>query len=171
MKKLLLLLIMLGFAVIACKEDDSVRPFVNITANLTNSPDYTAGVWQVPLPQGEVMEVPKAYKTSGNCDYMEGIDPEHSYFSVSDVVWDPLILACRGVASITLQSIKGDKLYLEGEYFIYPTYYNEAFFHFNGGTGKFDGSEGWMKSTGQCNIASGHNFLDAAGKICAPKPN
>lgn len=170
MKKLLYLLLVLGFAATSCEKDDEVRPFVTINANWENAPDYTAGVWQVPYPNG-VFEVPKAYKVFGSCDYMESVDPEKSFFNTSDVVWDPLINGFRGVATMTLSAPDGDKLYLDGEYLFFQTHYNEAYFNFTGGTGIFDSSEGWMKSTGQGDPITGHVFLDAAGKINAPKPN
>ena len=157
---------------ISCQKDDEVRPFVNISGVWENAPDYTAGVWQVPYPDGNI-DVPKSYKVYGSCDYMEdGIDPEHSFFNTSDVVWDPLVFAFRGKATMTLSTPHGDKLYMDGEFLFYhTTYYNEAYFNFGGGTGKFDGSEGWMKSSGQHDPATGHIFYDAAGKISEPKSN
>lgn len=168
MKKLLYLFIVLGFFASACQKDETVRPFVNIAAQFENVPDYTAGVWQIPYSEGN-FEVPKAYKVYGSCDYMDGIDPEHSVLTTSDIVWDPELHRFFGVAKVTLSAISGDKLYMEGEYFIYLTYYNESFFHFTGGTGIFDESEGWMKSTGQGNDINGNIILTAAGKIYEPK--
>lgn len=168
MKKLLYLLLVLGFAATACEKDDEVRPFVSINANWDNAPDYTAGVWLVPYPEG-VFEVPKTYKVYGSCDYMDSIDPEHSFFNTSDVVWDPLITAFRGVATVTLSAPTGDKLNMEGEYLAFLTHYNETYFNFTGGTGIFESSEGWIKSTGEGDPITGHIILDAAGKISEPK--
>jgi hypothetical protein len=171
MKKLLYLMILMsGFALISCEKDDEVRPFVAFNANMENAPDYTAGVWQVPYPNGE-FEVPKTYTVSGSCDYMESIVPEQSFFNTSNLVWDSLINGFRGNASITLSAPTGDKLYMDGEFLIFLTYYNEAYFNFTGGTGIFDASEGWLKSTGQGDPVDGLIILDAAGKICEPKGN
>ena len=168
MKKLLYLMIMMfGFVWTSCQKDDEVRPFVSINANWENAPDYTAGVWQVPYPDG-TFEIPKSYKVYGSCDYMDSIDPEHSFFNTSEVVWDPLINGFRGIATVTLSAPTGDKLYMEGEYLAFLTQYNETYFNFTGGTGIFNASEGWIKSTGQGDPITGHVFLDAAGKICEP---
>lgn len=167
---LLFLMIMLGFGFLACEKDDEVRPFVDFAGTWESVPDYTAGVHTVAYPDGN-FEIPKEYKVSGSCDYMEGIDPEKSFFNTIDPEWDPLINGFRGGAVMTLSAPNGDKLYLDGEILIFQTHYNEAYFNFTGGEGKFNAAEGWVKATGQANPDNGHNYMEAAGKINEPKKN
>ena len=166
MKWTIFLMLAFGIFFSACKKDE-IQPLVPITGTFVNTPDPAGGFWEVTLPDGSVMPIPKKYKVSGQCTFVGTVDETKSFLETSDIVFNPLY-GFDGNLKITLYDADGDQLIHVGEYYSFQDLSNKSYLHYDGGTGKFEGAEGWLITTGQVDPVTGINTLTAAGEITKP---
>lgn len=167
MKFSFFLILAISISFIACNKDE-IKPLVPITGAFTNTPDPAGGFWDVALPDGSTTPIPKKYKVSGQCTFVGTVDETRSYLETSDIVFNPLY-GFAGNLKVVLFDANGDQLIHVGEYYGFQDLSNKSYLHYDGGTGKFEGAEGWLIATGQIDPATGVNVLAAAGEITEPK--
>lgn len=167
MKRSLLLMLVVAVSFVACEKEE-IQPLVSISGSFVNTPDPAAGFWEIPLPDGSVMPVPKRYKVSGQCTFVGTVDETKSYLEPSNIVFNPLY-GFDGDVKVVLFDADGDQLVHVGEYYSFQDFSNKSYLHYDGGTGKFEGAEGWFITTGQVDPVTGVNTLTGAGEITEPK--
>lgn len=168
MKKLIgSLAILLAFST-ACTEKEVITPYVAMGGSYLNTPDPSGGFWMVSLPDGSVMPSPKRYIVDGDDALFGEVDETRSTLEMSNLVFDPLFLGFRSDVVVKLVDLDGDQLIAIGEVISFQDLSNKSYFHFDGGTGKWEGAEGWMNATGQFDL-NGVNTLTALGEVTDPK--
>ncbi len=176
----------LAYAVSGCEREEA-RPVVAIAGDFINTPDATCGFVRVGLPAdlprapkeewpGKSINnsqpcalLPQAYAVNGSCTFFDRIDPARSTMRYTNLVFDPETNGIKGDVHITLSDAQGNQLYLAGNTVRFPDYTNKSFMHFEGGTGIFVNSEGWMTLIGKVNSTTHVNVLTAFGEVTAPK--
>ncbi len=151
----------------SCNKDD-IRPMVSITGSFTNTPDLMGGFNQVSMPDGSVMTFPKKYIADGTCNLMGDIVESQSFLESYNPSFNPRF-GFEGTVKITLTGEGGDKLYFEGDFFMFQDFSNKSFLRITGGTGKFEEAQGWFNATGQFNPENGVNTLTGVGEVTEPE--
>lgn len=168
MKKLIFLsIILMGFFFTAC-EKEVITPYVAISGTFTNTPNPELGFWNIELPDGTIFPSPKQYIVDGTSALFGDVDETKSVLDMSNVAFNPVFGGFTGDVNIKLVDKDGDELKVVGTVTSYADFSNYAYFHFDGGTGKWKGAEGWMNSVGQFdeNLV---NTLTAEGEVTEPK--
>jgi len=173
MKKALLYLVFAAMAgamallFTSCDKDD-IRPMVSITGEFTNTPNPAAGFNQVTMPDGSVMTFPKQYIVDGNCNVMGAIDESLSTLQSVNPSFDPRF-GFKGEINITLADADGDKLYFKGDFIMFQDFFIICYLRIDGGTGRYENSQGWFNATGQFNPENGVNTITGAGEVTEPE--
>lgn len=168
MKKLMFLsVILVAFFFTAC-EKEVITPYVAITGTFTNTPNPEAGFWNIDLPDGTVFPSPKQYIVDGTSALLGEVDETQSVLDMTNVAFNPIFGGFTSDVSIKLVDSDGDELKLVGTVTSYADFSNFAYFHFNGGTGKWKDAKGWMNSEGQFD-QNMVNHLTAEGEVTEPK--
>ncbi|MBK9017736.1 MAG: hypothetical protein IPM82_28870 [Saprospiraceae bacterium] len=169
MKKLIFLSVLLmAFFITSC-EKEVITPYVAISGNFTNTPDLSAGFWEVPIPDGSIFMSPKKYVVDGTSALFGELDESKSIMELPSPVFEPKIGGFTGGVTITLVDKDADKLIFEGEYFMFADFSNKTYLRIDGGTGKWKDAQGWFNSVGQVDPATGVNTLSGSGEVTDPK--
>lgn len=128
---------------------------VNITGGYTNTPDVSAGFYDVTLPNSTIFKVPKKYKVGGSDNLVGEIDESKSFLDVKTVVINPLTGAFDLTYVITIYDKSGNKVDYNGSGQSYANGTGLSWQHFTGGSGKYEGITGWSNTTITTNPATG----------------
>ncbi len=150
-------------------EKEVITPYVAISGNFTNTPDPSAGFWEVPIPDGSIFMSPKKYVVDGTSALFGEVDESQSIMELPIPAFEPKISGFTGSVTITLVDKDGDKLIFEGEYFMFADFSNKTYLRINGGTGKWEDAQGWFNSVGQVDLVTGVNTLNGNGEVTDPK--
>lgn len=151
----------------ACDKED-IRPWVEITGSFVNTPNPAGGFNQVAMPDGSAATFPKLYIVDGSCNLQGDIVEAQSTLESFNPAFDPRY-GFTGTVKITSTGANGDKLYFEGDFFMFQDFSNKSFLRIVGGTGKFEDAQGWFNTTGQFNPENGVNTLTGVGQVTEPK--
>lgn len=128
---------------------------VIITGEYTNTPDPTAGFYDVLLPNDIVFKVPKKYTVGGSDNLVGTIDETKSVLNVNSVVLNPLTGAFDLTYTIAIYDKSGNKADYKGNGQSYSNGTGLSWQHFTGGTGKFEEISGWSNTKITTNPATG----------------
>ncbi len=172
-------------------EQEQARPMVMINGDFINTPELDCGAWMFALPPDEIAQIPevytfkyksegknagshepcavipKEYAMSGTCTFFGKIDYHRSVIRYSGVEFDP-DLGFRGYINITLSDFQGNQLYLAGEFTHFNDLTSKSFLRFEGGTGMFVNSEGWMTAIGKIDAMTGVHSFTGFGEVTEP---
>jgi hypothetical protein len=169
MKKLIVLsVILMAYFFTAC-EKEVITPYVSISGNFTQTPDPASGFWEITIPDGTVVMFAKKWVLDGTSPLFGNVDESKSYMALNNPVFDMKFGGFFGELTLSMFDEDGDELKFEGDAYVFQDFSNNTYFHFTGGTGKWEKAEGWMNSTGQINPATGVNTVVANGEVTEPK--
>lgn len=168
MKKVIFLSVILMALFFSACEKEVITPYVAISGSFTNTPNPAAGFYEILLPDGTLFPSPKQYIVDGTSALFGNVDETKSVLDMSNVAFNPVFGGFTGDVNIKMVDEDGDELKLVGTVTSYADLSNFAYFHFNGGTGKWEDAKGWMNSEGQFdeNLV---NTLTAEGEVTEPK--
>ena len=169
MKKLIFLSVLLTALFVMSCEKEVIKPFVAFSGSFTNTPDPSAGFWEIAIPDGSTFMYPKKYVVDGTSALFGNVDEATSVLESSNIAFNLKYGGFSGDLKITLVDTDGDELVLKGEFLSFQDFSNNAYLHVDSGTGKWEKAEGWMNSAGQVNPDTGVNTLTGEGEITEPK--
>lgn len=169
MKKLIFFsLLTIAFVFASC-EKEVITPYVALTGSFTNTPDPSAGFWEVLIPDGSTFMSPKKYVVDGTSALFGEVDETLSIMELPLPVFEPKIGGFTGGCTITTVDEDGDKLIYVGEYYMFADFSNKTYLRIDGGTGKWKDAQGWFNTIGQVDPLTGVNTLSGTGEVTKPK--
>ncbi|MBL0100430.1 MAG: hypothetical protein IPP49_10640 [Saprospiraceae bacterium] len=142
------------FTLFSCSKEDEWQT-VNITGGYTNTPDVSAGFYDVALPGGTIFKAPKKYKVGGSDNLVGEIDKSKSFLDVKSVVINPLTGSFDLIYTISIFDKTGNKVDYSGNAQSYNNGTGLSWQHFTGGTGKYAGISGWLNTSITTNPTTG----------------
>ena len=170
MKKVAFIIGILIFSLLGCTKETITDLSGGDSRNLKKSGTVTFELKDVKL-QNHPTATPGVYRISGNISHMGLIDPQ-STLTIMPLGPDPehpgFMLQ---QAFINMIGADGSRLHFISTKAIFSMAkgYGEQEWVIDSGTGRFEGANGWYKSTSQFDFAAGINNVNGTGEVTVNK--